>query len=305
MSMPVTPTVAITVITYRRPALLGVLLESLHVQEFTDALVRVIVVDNDPEGSAQSVVEAASGPLEVVYLREPEPGIPAARQASVEAAATDDLIIFIDDDERAPQGWLQRMLDMWRSSGADVVTGPVRGILPPNSPSWARHSDVYTSVCKHQTGDELPHAYTNNTLVTRRVLNTVTPAFDNAFRFTGSSDLHFFQRVKRAGFRIVWVDDAVVEEDVPVERVSLKWLARRAFRSGAGDTISRQLISPGWKSRALSGALGLARFGNGILLLIAGIVSPSHRIKGFRRVCSGIGTFAGLLGMNYDEYRRR
>lgn len=57
-------TVAITVITYRRPELLAALLASLQAQEFDDSwAVRLIVVDNDAERSAERVVRDSSGPL--------------------------------------------------------------------------------------------------------------------------------------------------------------------------------------------------------------------------------------------------
>lgn len=304
---PVNPasSVAVAVITYRRPLLLAGLLASLQSQQLDSGYrCRIVVVDNDAKESARGVVESIEGRYETVYAVEPEPGIPAARQCSVELTHGDEMVVFVDDDECAPPGWLARLLATQASTGADVVTGPVVGILPHEAPSWAHHSDVYTSLGKHRTGDHLTKAYTNNTLVTRRVLDTVTPAFHNAFRFTGSSDLHFFLRVARAGFEIVWDDEAPVSETVPPERLTLGWLARRAFRSGAGDAISRRLIAPGWRTVALCLALGAARMANGLGLLLVGVVSPRHRIKGLRRVVSGAGTLAGTVGINHDEYRR-
>lgn len=265
---------------------------------------RLIVVDNDAERSAERVVRDSSGPLPVLYEVEPEPGIPFARQRSVLLSESEDAIVFVDDDEVAPAGWLQRLLSYWRETNADVVTGPVRGILPDDAPGWARVSDVYASVGKHRTGDRLGKAYTNNTLVSRRVLDAITPAFHPAFRFTGSSDLHFFLRVARQGFSILWLEEAPVEEVVPAGRITMGWLARRAFRSGAGDTISRRLIDPGFRSLVLGLALGLARMANGIMLLAVGIVRPAARIKGLRRLVSGAGTIAGLFGINHEEYKR-
>ena len=299
--------VAIAVITYRRPALLANLLASLQTQVLSEPArwsVRVVVVDNDADESAREIAENPTGPLPVHYAVEPDPGIPLARETSVRLCASDDAVIFVDDDEVAPSGWLDRLLTTWGRTGADVVTGPVEGILPDDAPAWARHSDVYTSVGNHATGAELDKAYTNNTLVSRRVLDTVTPAFDPAFRFTGSSDLHFFLRVHAAGFRIVWDDEAKVQEIVPPERVTRGWLVRRAFRSGAGDSISRRLITPGWKGTATSIALAGGRVVNGAGLLVLGVASPERRIKGLRRVVSGVGSFAGVLGVNHDEYKR-
>lgn len=302
-----TPSIALAVISYRRTEQLARLLASLQRQApaSEDAwTARIVVVDNDAEGSAREVVEASAGPWPVSYAIEPEAGIPFAREHSLDLCQDDDAIVFVDDDEFAPDGWLDRLVTAWQTTGADVVTGPVRGILPAEAPEWARHCDVYTSVGKHATGDQLPHAYTNNTLVSQQVARTVRPGFDPAFRFTGSSDLNYFQKVRRAGFTIVWDDQAVIEEEVPASRVSLPWLAKRAFRSGAGDAISRRLLQPGAKGVATAAAMGFARIGNGVALTIAGVRDPGRRIKGVRRIVSGVGTLAGLAGINYEEYRR-
>jgi len=302
--------VAIAVITFRRPELLAGLLGSLQAQELPadgDYAVRIVVVDNDAEGSAAEVIAAAAGPYPIESAIEPEPGIPFAREKSVQLAWNDDALIFVDDDEVAPAGWLATLLGAWETSKADVVTGPVQGILPPDAPAWNRYSDVHSSLGKHATGDVLNKAYTNNTLVAQRVYHAVTPAFHPAFRYTGSSDLHFFLRVHQAGFRIVWCEEAPIQEDVPASRTTLRWLVRRAFRSGSGDSISRVLIRPGVASTLKALAYALARiasaFGYGLGGLV--LVRKTYLLKAVRRFFSGIGSLAGIVGINHDEYRER
>lgn len=303
--------VAIAVITFRRAELLKELLASLTDQHLAEAelwQVRIVVVDNDPDASASAVVEAARAtlPWPISYSVEPDPGIPPARQRSVEMCTGDDAVIFVDDDETCPPGWLQALLACWQASGADVVTGPVHGVLPPGAPAWNAYADVHSSRGRHRTGDRLVKAYTNNTLVSARVLAAVTPAFDIRFRYTGSSDLHFFQRVHRAGFEIVWCEDAEVVESVPLSRTTAAWHARRAFRAGAGDTVSRRLIRPGPVSVLSSIGHGAARVASGVLLLVRGALPGGRRawLKGLRRIASGVGSFAGLIGLNYQEYKR-
>jgi len=305
------PSVAIAIITRRRPEQLRVLLESLDAQRLSDPQaydVRIVVVDNDADGSAAEVIATAAkeATYPITSTVEPEPGIPFARETSVRMCWDDDALIFVDDDEVALPGWLDTLLTAWRDTGADVVTGPVRGRIPDGAPDWNRHSDVHDSTGKHRTGDELDKAYTNNTVVAQRVYHAVTPAFHPAFRFTGSSDLHFFLRVYAAGFRIVWCEEAVIAEDVPLARTNLRWLMRRAFRSGSGDTISRRLIHPGLTSYLLTAALAAARVASGVGYLLGGMVLARKRylLKGFRRFFSGVGSFAGLVGVNYDEYKR-
>ncbi len=296
---------AVAVITYRRPDLLEELLACLQQQELPSGYsLEIVVVDNDPEASANRIVASAGGPFPIHYSIEPQPGIPAARQRSVDLTRSYDFVAFIDDDEQASPSWLAQLVATQQDSGADVVTGPVRGILPPTAPEWASHSDVYNSVGRHRTGDRLSKAYTNNALVAREVFESVTPAFTDDFRFTGSSDLYFFQRAHRHGFTIVWNNEAEVTETVPEQRITLPWLVKRAFRSGAGDTLSRRLIKPGAAQTLICVGLGIARCGNGLALLLLGIVKPHNRIKGIRRIASGIGTLAGIVGLNYEEYKR-
>src|SRR5690625_3958334 len=299
-----TTRVAVAIITYRRPTLLRGLLNSLGSQRLGplhDVAVRVVIVDNDPKASARSVVREAQRelPWPVSYEVEPDPGIPAARQRSVDLCANDDAVVFVDDDEICPPGWLGALLDCWTRTGADVITGPVHGILPQGVPAWNHFSDVHSSRAKHETGEKLTRPYTNNTLVTRAVLDAVRPAFDERFRFTGSSDLHFFQRVHRAGFVIRWCEEAEVKEHVPPERTTLRWLVKRAFRSGAGDTISRRLIRSGPISVIEVLFLASARLGTGLVLLAIGLLPRQQRrwIKGVRRICSAAGSYAGLFGL--------
>jgi len=186
-----------------------------------------------------------------------------------------------------------------------VVTGPVKGILPAGAPAWNHHSDVHDSTGKHRTGEELDKAYTNNTLVVQKVYRTVTPGFDPAFRFTGSSDLHFFLRVHQAGFRIVWCEEAVITEEVPLSRTTLAWLRRRAFRSGSGDTISRLLIGSPPASYLRVVVYALARLASSVVFGLAGLVLARKPwlLKALRRFYSGIGSLAGIVGINHDEYR--
>ncbi|TCC58242.1 glycosyltransferase [Kribbella pittospori] len=304
--------VAIAVITFRRPALLHALLTSLQAQELPaefDYGIRIVVVDNDADGSAARVLEefGEGTPYPIESVVEAEPGIPFARERSVELCWNDDALIFVDDDEVAPPGWLASLLRAWEATGADVVTGPVKGNLPDGAPPWNKYSDVHDSTGRHATGEDLRKAYTNNTLVSRRVYHTVTPGFHPAFRYTGSSDLHFFLRVHRAGFRIVWCEEAVIFEDVPAGRTTLSWLVRRAFRSGSGDTISRLLIRRGAISYVLVLAYASARVISAIGFALAGLLlgRKSHLLKAVRRFFSGVGSLAGIVGINHDEYRER
>jgi hypothetical protein len=82
------PAIDVCVATYKRPQLLARLLESLINQETAGEFTyRIIVADNDADGSAAPIVERfrARGP-EILYAIEPEQSVSLARNKSISLA---------------------------------------------------------------------------------------------------------------------------------------------------------------------------------------------------------------------------
>ena len=81
----------------------------------TDIEIVVIVIDNDPGGSAREIVAGYmdAAPFVVRYLHEPRRGIAFARNAALDAAQESGAkwIAFIDDDDEiaalagSPSSW--------------------------------------------------------------------------------------------------------------------------------------------------------------------------------------------------------
>src|SRR5690348_8352319 len=100
--------------TYRRGDRLGALLDDLTRQSLPAS--EVIVVDNDAAGSARSVVEERrrlGAPFVLAYDIQPVRNIALTRNRTVELASG-DWIAFVDDDERAPEPWLQQLMQAAR-----------------------------------------------------------------------------------------------------------------------------------------------------------------------------------------------
>ena len=92
--------VAIGVLTFKRTESLEQLLPRLLAQLDTlpsDIRGEILVIDNDPERSAESTVSGFHSSIR--YINEPIPGIAAARQRCLEEAVEFDLLQFIDDDD--------------------------------------------------------------------------------------------------------------------------------------------------------------------------------------------------------------
>jgi len=302
--------IAIGIITCRRPKSLVRLLQSLGRQDLSgcdDVRIRILVVDNDPAHVPKVLLAdlALLVPFPVELLEEERQGIPIARQAVVNHLREgDEALVFIDDDEAADEEWIKNLVQTWRSTGADIVTGPQQAVLPDEAPSWGQKSGAFNTWKTYRTGTEVEKAYTNNVLIRREVFEQVQPAFDEDFRFTGSSDIHFFRQARAKGFRIVWCQEALVHEFVPASRMTFKWIMQRGFRSGSGDTISRLKLRRGVLPILQVLVLAAGRLGAGLgSVSLGSLVSGwPQLIKGARRLASSVGTLAGLWNINHDEY---
>ena len=117
------PTVSIVIPTYKRPQLLSRAIDSVLAQTFTDF--EVIVVDDDPAGSAEPIVRAYTD-ARVQYLKnEGVHGGSAARNTGIRAARA-EYIAFLDDDDMWVPEKLEIQVAAFRDVSSDVgfcVTG--------------------------------------------------------------------------------------------------------------------------------------------------------------------------------------
>ena len=297
--------VAICIATHRRPKMLESLLEALQSQTFDRMMepgIQVIVADNDASGSAEPVCRTAMTRWPLTYHIEPRRGIAQARNCALRRRGTSDFIVFIDDDETPDTRWLEELLLAQAGFNADVVTGPVIPVLPDDAPYWIKQGHFYDCP-PFTTGQVIEACATNNTLVARSVFDQVSE-FDEQFQLSGADDLHFFRRVHRAGFKIVWCKDAIVSEAVTPDRANLSWLLRRAFRGGNGAVLVESALDGRRLTRALRFAKAWVRIGQGLLAMawsvFKGRTAMAHAM---RRVSLGAGMLAGLFAFTYQSHQ--
>ena len=291
--------VAVTVATRDRPEGCRRLVERLLDQEVPDSWeMRVVVVDNDPQGSELQLPYDQR--LEV--LHEPDPGIPFARNRGVERVLPwADVICFIDDDESPGGSWLRDLVSGLERYGADVVSGPVRPVFEPNTPRWLTEHPVFTRPGR-QPGADLRETYTANTAVRANVFRSGL-RFDSEFHNTGGSDTHLFRQAHRGGARIRWVAEAMIDEYVPPERARVRWVLARSFRIGANRVQFLRAGAASGRPTAMliGGSAGELLLGLGAPLVAA--FSRKHALAMLGRAARGLGTFSALLGVRYAAYR--
>ncbi|HEX2206250.1 MAG TPA: glycosyltransferase family 2 protein [Longimicrobium sp.] len=298
--------VSLCVCTCRRPVGLRRLLDAVaRVRTERVQRLEVVVVDNDPDGSARATVDAMEGmPFALRYAHEPRRGISFARNRAIaEADPASDWIAFLDDDEEPEPRWLDELLRVQAEHAADVVAGPVPPRYERPAPRWVVRGGFHEPQ-RRRTGTLLPYADTGNVLVRASIFRAFAVPFTPSLALAGGADTHFFLQVARAGHRIVWADDAVAWEWVPPSRTRLSWLLQRAFRRGNGWALLERELEPGLRVRARRVLRGGGRIVRGMVLLPVALFRGRHAVvDALRGICFGAGSLAGVAGYRYQEYR--
>lgn len=315
-----TPAVAlnlrIAVLTYRRPqdiaTLLPLLVDQARQVSALVSSVDVVVVDNDPEGSARAIVEAVAGrepAVPVHYEHEPRPGISAGRNRALASAQGHDLLVFIDDDERPLEGWLRALLQTREETGCAAVVGAVVSEYEVEPGPWVQAGGFFERR-RPATGTRVDVAATNNLLLDLRVVRRSGLTFDERFGLSGGGDTMFTRSLHARGGEMVWCDEAVVVDVVPAARVTRDWVMRRAFRSGSSWSSTSLQLAPGagtrTRTRVVLSGRGTVRILGGLGRLTLGRATGSLRqqARGQRTIARGAGMLSGAWGFVYSEYKR-
>ena len=306
--------IAVCVLTYRPPEGLRRLIDSLNELFFNKSPLpdlEIVVVHNDPPGSAQPFCEEVRPNLRwpIKCCVEPRRGIPYARNRAIVCAGPDvDFVAFVDDDEVPRPSWMDELLYVQRSYDADVVYGAVLPYFEDDVPAWVGKGQFFEHPvvrARYPTGHPLELADTNNVLVRSEVFRGMDELFDERFALTGGSDTHFFMRVFRAGYRIVWAGDAAVYDWVPRSRANARWILQRAYRLGNTRSLCELDLERSVAGRVMPVVKGIGRIIQGLLFAPVSLILGRHAFVGaLQKVCYGAGRLAGVIGVQYEEYRR-
>ena len=188
-----------------------------------------VIVINDGDSLASVRVAERHG-ARVVGLAPPG-GANAARNAGIRAAAG-DLIVLVDDDVHAPEGWLAEMLAGAASAAeAEVFGGPIRARLEGGGPrSCGRESAPITTLDLGPDDRDAELVWSANMAVRRRALQRVG-RFDETIRVRGDEE-DWERRYLAAGGRIRYVAAAGLDHRRTAADATVRRLARAAFAQG-------------------------------------------------------------------------
>lgn len=310
--------IAVAALTCRRPRMLARLLESYErLKEPEGVEVLYLIVDNAPDAPVAADVAAWQRKTRksVIYVIEPEPGIPYGRNRALDEAIANgaDWLTFVDDDETVDPGWLDAIVAHERRERSHLVGGPVR-CEPPAGRLSALERLVFNGVRGRYRRKEEKNArrraagddagvtiITNNWLGDVAWLKEKGVRFDIALRFTGGSDTALYHAARRAGAKTSWCPEAIVYEEVPRERISFAYQFARARDQAATSYLRKQADERRNVVSAVAAIVG--KFIVGTVLVAAGPFTGGRTlVDGARSFGWGVGYGYALAGRKSRHY---
>ena len=283
--------VTVAICTFKRPESLARLLGALWEQAcLVSSSIEIMIVDNDPNASACGLVNGIKPPVpwKLRYFVEPAPGVSYARNRCLRESNT-DFIVFIDDDEIPQPDWLVSLLETQEATDAGIVCGPVIPRFESPPPNWMRKGKFFERK-RFTSGTKITFkdSRSGNVLLRRDAIALAGREFDTRYGTSGAEDTLFFKRAEESGVTIFWSDKAIVYEDIPADRMKLRWLARRAFKGGQNWVrILAESNSSVWLPMAFNGIA--SAFFSLILIVPSLIVSHIVAARLVIRFAGGLG----------------
>lgn len=307
--------VTVAVLTYKRPTELSLGLplilqqmRALTADPTKGVTVRLLIIDNDSDSSAEAVARSF-GSNDLDYVVEPEPGISAARNRAIDEARHSDLLVYLDDDERPRERWLDPLVQTWRTSKAAAVMGRVISEFEGELDPWVAAGDFFRRPSM-VTGTEIRVVAAGNLLLDLHQLRSLGVRFEHSLGLSGGEDTLLSRHLEQRGARMVWCDESSATDYVPPSRMKRQWVLTRAWSHGNTASLVELYVADGPRARLVTRiqatGRGLARVAGGTGRFLFGILTRSyrHQARGLRAAYRGAGMISGAFGLVYQEYAR-
>lgn len=293
--------ISICMCTYKRDHLRNTLesIENLVIEEAVS--LEIIVVDNDVNMSASTIVNEFKETTRhsVIYVSEPRKNISHARNAYL-TKASGEWLACLDDDEVADKMWLQNLLLAANTHEADVVFGVVKPVYPKSCPKWVIEGKFFVRK-EHPTGTQLSSGGAGCVFMKRSAIQG--HLFDPEYGRTGGEDANFFHQLHLKGYKLIYCNTAFVTEEVEPNRVNLGYLAKRSYR--VGQTFTKYRYANKGNLAKLKYMLScLAKIGvYSLLTLVSLLFGRTVFSKNCVNLMGGLGKFSYLINSKvYKQY---
>ena len=243
--------------TRDRSDLLRRCLQSIINQDIDPACYEIIVVDNGSIDNTKQIVESFHRQVSNVrYFFDQTPGLHTGRHRGLKEARG-DILVYVDDDIEALQGWLAAIVNCFQNPNVMMVGGnnlPKYAITPPDwllnlwrRPNLGGHAIPYLSVLELPSGRRniSPYFVWGCNFSIRKQVVLDADGFhpdgmpQDLIRFRGDGETHVSKYVAVRGLLCLFDSQASVYHAVTSERMTFSYFKRRAFDHGVSHSYTR------------------------------------------------------------------
>ena len=244
--------VSIAICTRDRSAAVDRCLSGISRQTVDRADLEVLVVDNGSTDTTRAVVRQWQQRLpELRYLREPVPGLSRARNVALDHAQG-EVLALLDDDASPDPSWLSTLLAAYvdgvaAAGGRIILSWPTRrpGWATPTVERWFGGLDLGPSPRWLLPGEELFGCNMSVRCDVAREVGGFSMGLGRVGRrLRSGEESHLLELIRATGGAIAYVPGAIVVHEMLPERMTRRWLLRRAYEQGRTDAIRFRLGHP-------------------------------------------------------------
>jgi GT2 family glycosyltransferase len=238
------PDFSVIITTFNRPAKLPRALQALSIQSMPPDRFEVVVVDDGSTVPVEPITRQFADRLQIRCVRQPNGGPASGRNLGL-AVARGRFIAFTDDDCEPAPSWLSTLAVAVARYPDCLIGGRTRNGASALICSEAAHMIVESVYRFYNRDSENARFFVSNNMAAPADLLRKLGGFDPSFRIA-SEDRNLCERWRFAGYRLVFVGDAVV---VHFHHLSLGSFWRMHFRYGRGAARFHRLRASMHSSR--------------------------------------------------------
>jgi glucosyl-dolichyl phosphate glucuronosyltransferase len=198
---------------------------------------------------------AARLPVSVRYIPVPEIGLHNGRHAGAKAAKG-EILIFVDDDIIAADGWLKAIVDTFKNREIHLVGGPIEPLFESNPPNWLeafwetaspeKRWCIYLSLLnfgRKPIEIDPVFIFGANFAIRRETLNKLGGFHPDSLpgdlkRFRGDGETAVTRKAGQLKLKAFYQPDAMVYHHVPQNRLTSAYFEQRAFLQGISNSFT-------------------------------------------------------------------
>ena len=293
------PRFSVLIPTYERSSLLRGLLDSWSAVEPPKGGYEIVLADDGSSSLTTEIIDAYYTKIPLTFLRLPNAGVSATRQAALETCRG-EYVLITDDDCRPDRHLLRAYEDALERLPGYALGGPVFNLLKENIYSETTQMITTYVTDAWNSGKKGPVFFTGSNLLLPRESLEKIGGFDRTYISRTGEDRDLCRRWAEAGLKMAYVPDAVMGH---AHALNFASFLRQHFHYGQGRTrneLRRKAQDAG--APAWSGPGFYAR-----LLVEPWRLFPPVKaaVISILTVCTQIATTCGTLQAHLDRKHAR